>query len=427
MSEPVIGARDQPPAAPTTASRPLWRNRDYMLLWSGQLVSTAGTGVSQLAFPLLMLAITRSPAQAGLLGAVEALPYVIFSLPAGALVDRWNRKRVMVICDTGRAVSMASIPVVAIVWQLTAIQLYATAVIEGTLMVFFNLAEVACLPRVVPKEQLPSASAQNQGGAIAAYLVAPSLGGFLYQSIGKTIPFLVDAVSYAASVASLLVIRTEFQEERMEAPRALRIEILKGLRWLWKQPLIRFMAFLTGGLNFGNAGVGLILIVLARHQHASPAMIGIIFSVGSVGGILGSVLAPRIQKRYRFGQVIISMVWIEALLWPLFAIAPSPLLLGVIAAGQWITGPIYNAVQFSYRLALIPDALQGRVNSVFRLLAFGFQPLGAALSGVLLQSIGAPSTVLVFSACTAALALLATVNAHVRNARPIPSDAAHAG
>ena len=109
---------------------------------------------------------------------------------------------------------------------------------------------------------------------------------------------------------------------------------------------------------------------------------------------------------------------------PLFAIAPSPLLFGVIAAGQWITGPIYNAVQFSYRLALIPDALQGRVNSVFRLLAFGFQPLGAALSGVLLQSIGAPSTVLVFSACTAALALLATVNAHVRNARPIA--AAHA-
>src|ERR671936_321576 len=98
MSEPVIGGRDQPPAAPTTASHPLWRNRDYMLLWSGQLVSTVGTGVSQLAFPLLMLAITRSPAQAGLLGAVEALPYVIFSLPAGALVDRWNRKRVMLIC-----------------------------------------------------------------------------------------------------------------------------------------------------------------------------------------------------------------------------------------------------------------------------------------------------------------------------------------
>jgi predicted MFS family arabinose efflux permease len=403
MSEPVIGSQERASDGLTTAPRPLWRNRDYMLLWSGQLVSTLGTGVSQLAFPLLMLALTRSPAQAGLLGAVEALPYIIFSLPAGALVDRWNRKRVMVICDTGRAVSMASIPVVAVFWHL----------------------EVACLPRVVPREQLPNATAQNEGGAIAAYLIAPSLGGFLYQSIGKSIPFLVDAVSYAASVVSLLFIRTAFQEERTAPPRALWVEITEGLRWLWNQPLIRFMAFLTGGLNFGNAGVGLILIVLAQHQHAAPATVGIIFSVGSVGGILGSILAPRIQKRYRFGQVIISMVWIEALLWPLFAIAPSPLLLGVIAAGQWITGPIYNAVQFSYRLALIPDALQGRVNSAFRLLSVGFQPLGAALSGVMLQSIGAPFTVLVFSACTAALALLATVNAHVRNARPIA--AAHAG
>src|SRR5919204_4011135 len=120
MSEPVIGSQEQASEVLTTAARPLWRNPDYMLLWSGQLVSTMGTGVSQLAFPLLMLAITRSPAQAGLLGAVEALPYVIFSLPAGALVDRWNRKRVMVICDTGRAVSMASIPLVAVFWHLTA-------------------------------------------------------------------------------------------------------------------------------------------------------------------------------------------------------------------------------------------------------------------------------------------------------------------
>src|SRR5205823_11881488 len=107
--------------------------------------------------------------------------------------------------------------------------------------------------------------------AITAYLVAPLLGGFLYQSIGKTIPFLVDAVSYAASVISLLFIGTRFQEERTAPPRPLRLEITEGLAWLWKQPLIRFMAFLTGGLNFGNAGVGLILIVLAKHQHASPA------------------------------------------------------------------------------------------------------------------------------------------------------------
>src|SRR6266700_3059305 len=139
----------------------LWLNRDYMLLWSGQMVSNVGTQVAQLAFPLLILALTGSPAQAGFAGALRALPYVFFSLPAGALIDRWDRKRVMIICDAGRALSMASIPVALAIGHLTIIQLYLVSTIEGTLFVFFNIAEVACLPNVVAKEQLPAATAQN--------------------------------------------------------------------------------------------------------------------------------------------------------------------------------------------------------------------------------------------------------------------------
>lgn len=401
------------------AQPPLWRNRDYMLLWSGQLVSVLGSGISGIALPLLILALSGSPAQAGFAGALYALPYLVLSLPVGALIDRWDRKRVMILCDTGRALNAASIPVAAAAGHLTVAQLYLNTTIEGTLWVFFNVAEVACLPRVVSREQLPAASAQNEGGMTAANLIASPLGGFIYQVIGRTVPFLADAVSYAASVISLTFIRTEFQEERVVARRALRVEIMEGLRWLWGQPLIRYMAFLTGGLNCANAAQFLLLIVIARHQGASPATIGLMFSIGSVGGILGSMVAPRIQRRFRFGQVIIATLWIEAVLWPLFAVAPNPLLLGLIMTGLFVTSPIYNAVQFSYRLALIPDALQGRVNSAFRLLAFGFQPLGAALSGILAQSIGASFTVLFFAGLVAVLALLTTVNAHVRLARPL--------
>lgn len=400
----------------------MWRNRDYMLLWSGQLVSTTGSGVSQIAYPLLVLALTGSPAQAGIVGALSALPYLIFSLPAGALVDRWDRKRVMILCDMGRALSMASVPIAATLWHLTIVQLYITATIEGTLFVFFNIAEVACLPRVVPKEQIPSASAQNEGGTIAAYLISSPLGGFLYQSIGRTVPFLADAVSYAASVLTLAFIKTEFQGERAATERNLRAEIAEGIGWLWNQPLIRYMAVLTGGLNFGNAAQGLLLIVIARHQGAAPATIGLMFSIGSVGGILGAALAPRIQKRFGFGQVIIATVWISAALWPLFAVAPNPLLLGLIAFGLFATGPIYNAVQFGYRVLIIPDELQGRVNSAFRLVAFGFQPLGAALCGLLIQAVSAQGAVLVFAATVLALALLTTLNPRVRNARPVVSN-----
>ena len=396
--------------------RLLWRNRDYLLLWSGQTVSSVGTGVSRLAFPLLVLDLTRSAAQAGLVGALEALPYVLLSLPAGALIDRWNRKRVMILCDVGRALAMGSIPVTLALGRLTIGQLYAVSAVEGTLFVFFNLAEVASLPRVVTTEQLPAATAQNQATEGVTALVSPQLGGALYGAL-QALPFLADAVSYAASVCSLLFIRARFQEDRTTARRRLHVEILEGLRWLWRQPLIRYIAFLTGGWNFVSAGSTLFLIVLARQQGASPFVIGTLFTIGGVGAIVGSLLGTPIQRRFRFGPVIIATVWIGALLFPLYAIAPNPIWLGVITAGIFVTSPIYNVVQFSYRLSLIPDELQGRVNSAFRLLAFGLQPLGLALTGTLIQSIHVIPTILVFSACMLLLAVT-TLNRQVRQARP---------
>ncbi|HKV01311.1 MAG TPA: MFS transporter [Ktedonobacteraceae bacterium] len=396
----------------------LWLNRDYMLLWSGQVVSNVGTQVSTLAFPLLILAVTGSPAQAGFVGALRALPYVIFSLPAGALLDRWDRKRTMILCDTGRALSLASIPVALATGHLTIIQLYLVSLIEGTLFVFFNIAEAACLPRVVPKEQLPAATAQNMATDGVTTLIGPSLGGALYTA-GRLLPFLADAISYAVSVCSLFFIKTKFQKERVAARRSLWIEIREGLAWLWHHPLIRFMAILTGGNNLISAGLVLIIIVLAQRQHASAFVIGLIFAIGGIGGVLGAVVAPFFQKRLSFGQAIIGTSWVIALFMPLYAIAPNPFVLGLITAAAFIVVPLYNVVQFSYRSALIPDELQGRVNSVFRLVAFGGQPLGLALTGVLIQNIGVIQTILIASVGLVVLAVAATLNTHVRNARPI--------
>jgi len=179
------------------------------------------------------------------------------------------------------------------------------------------------------------------------------------------------------------------------------------------------MAFLTGGLNLVNAAVPLIVIVLAKQMGASDVEIGLIFSIGGIGGIVGSLVGGQIQKRFSFGQVIIAVIWIEALLFPLYALVPQFLLLGAIYALIYTMAPIYNVVQFSYRLSLIPDALQGRVNSTFRLLAFGFNPLGAAISGILLEQFGAVPTVLVFALWYFVFATLTTVNRHVRDARPL--------
>src|SRR6266853_3545426 len=203
-NEELVDLEEVKPKQPKS----LWLNLDYMLLWSGQLVSNVGTQVSTLAFPLLILALTNSAAQAGFAGALRALPYLIFSLPAGALIDRWDRKRTIIFCDTGRAIIMASIPVAFAIGDLTIVQLYLVSAIEGTLYVFFNIAEAACLPRVVPKELLPAATAQNMATDGITALIGPPLGGALY-TVGKFLPFVADALSYAASVVSLFFIKVK--------------------------------------------------------------------------------------------------------------------------------------------------------------------------------------------------------------------------
>ena len=397
-------------------SASLWRNGNYLLLWSGQTVSSVGSGVSQIAFPLLVLMITRSPAQAGFAGALRTVPYFIFTLPGGALIDRWNRKWVMILCDAGRALSLASIPVAFILGDLTIVQLYIVALIEGTLYVFFDLAETASLPRVVSKEQLPAATAQNNVTFGVTTLLGPPLGTVLY-SIGRVLPFLADAVSYAISVLSLFFIKVKFQQERVAAPRKLYLEVFEGMKWLWQQPLLRSMALLNCGMAGLGAGGTLLIIVLAERQHTSTAFIGFIFSLGGIGAILGALLAKTIQQRFTYGQAIIGLWWLYPLPFVLLAVAPNPLILGGLLAAGLLVDSAYNVVQFSYRLALIPDELQGRVNSSFRLISYSLRPLGQALTGVLIQSIGVVFTVLAFSLCLVMLAVAATLNSHVRNAR----------
>ena len=404
--------------------RVLWNNRDYMLLWSGQVVSTLGSAASAVVYPLLILAMTQSAEAAGIAGALRAFPYLVFSLPGGALIDRWDRKRVMIWCDVGRGLATASIPLALWLDALTLAQLYLATFIEGSLFVFFNIAEVAALPRVVAREHLPEAAAQNDAGFAAVHIAGPALGTFLFGALGRAAPFVFDACSYAVSAASLLRIRTPFHTERKREARPLGPEVMEGLRWLWGNPLVRYMALLTGGLNLMNAGTTLMLIVLAKDMGARDSSIGLIFSIAGIGGIAGAVVGGQVQKRWRFGQVIVTLMAMNAVLFPLYALAPTPWLLGVVGGAIFFMSPIYNVVQFSYRLSIIPDELQGRVNSTFRLAAFGFMPLGAVLAGFVIEHYGAKACVFVLSCVMIALAALTAANRHVREAGPVASRSA---
>jgi MFS family permease len=391
----------------------LWSNHTFVLLWSGQVISTIGTQISLLAFPWLLLTLTGSPAQAGLIAALRVLPYILFGLPAGALVDRWDRKWVMLCCDIGRALALGSIPIALAGGFLTVAQLYGVSFIEGTLFIFFGLAQAASLPHVVSREQLPAATAQNEFVTSLSGLLGPSLSGFLY-GLGNSLPFLADALSYTVSVLTLLFVRGRFQEKRTASPRRLSGEITEGIAWLWRHPVLRFLAFLIGGLNFSVAGYVLIVLVLAREMHAPHFTVGLILAGGGIGSTLGAFMAAPLAKRFRFGPLLSGATWIWALTWLLFIAAPNPLLLGGAVLCAFLIVPVHTSLQYTYRLSHIPDQLQGRVNGVMRLILFGSQTLGLMLTGFLLQAVGPVLTVMSLFLPQLILAILTTMNAHMR-------------
>lgn len=409
-----------------TAPPALWRNRNYLMLWGGQVISNAGSGVSQIAYPLLVLAITRSPAQAGFVAAVRTLAYVVFVLPAGALVDRWNRKRLMIVCDTGRAVCLASIAAALLVGHVALVQLYVTGFLEVMFGVFFDLAELAATPQVVRREHLHAATSRIQVTAGLTNLIGPALGGFLY-ALRALLPFAADALSYLVSVASLGLITVPFQLERAAAKRNLRREISEGLHWVWHHPVIRTTALLSGGNNFLGAGYTLIVIVIAQQQRTSAASIGLIFAIGGAGGILGALCAVQMYQQLGFARTLTWTLWLYVVFWLPLAALPNPWLLGVLTAALYFIGPMFSVTTVSYRLAHTPDDRQGRVNSAARLIALGAAPLGVAVTGLLLQHVGPQLTVWLSVAGQGVLALAASADRHIRTvawepARKVSAD-----
>ncbi|GCE12424.1 MFS transporter [Tengunoibacter tsumagoiensis] len=374
----------------------LWQNVPFLLLWSGQMISTLGTGLSELALPILILLLTGSPALAGLLFAVRQLPYLLFSLPAGVLVDQWDRKKTMVCCDLFRWFALGSIPLTFAIHHMTLVQLYLVAFVEGTAYVLFSLAQISALPQVVKPAQLAQAYALETTTEYTATLLGPTLSAFLMGlastiQAGAILAYLIDSITYLISACSLAAIQIPLQVARPtnDEPRRLMSEILTGFRFLWEQRELRAMALLTTVINFLTSAVSLVFIVLAQNQlHLTLQWIGVLLSVGGLGGIFGSILAPWLHTHLRCGQILLysTIIWIGAFL--LVALSPwfSLLLIGRFLIS--FTYPLYAVAIVSHRLLLTPVNRQGRVNSAFRSLSYGSEPLGAALGGLLVGILG---------------------------------------
>ena len=334
------------------------------------------------------------------------------------LVDRVDRKKLLLVSEGARSLAFATLVAALALDRVTLAHIVAVAFVEGAFFVFFRLAESAALPQVVPKQQLQTAVAQNQARDQGAELAGAPLGGFLF-GIDRILPFVFDAVSYAIGFVTLLFVRPALQEEREPRPTHLRAELAAGFGFVWRQPFVRAIVVLVGGSNFAFNALFLVLIVRAKDLGASAALVGAMFAFLGVGAILGAVVAPAVARRVPAKVVIVGSLWLWGV-YPFVLIAlPNALAMGVVAGIVNVFGPIFNVVLSAYRYALVPDRLLGRVGSVILLIAWGTIPLGALAAGFMLEWLGAVTSMAVLGAVNVAVALGATLARTVRNVPPV--------
>ena len=317
--------------------QPLRKNRDFVLLQVGQTLSAIGSESTGIAYPLLVLAVTHSPVEAGLVGFARVLPWALFGFLAGVAVDRFKRKRMMIVSDLMRASAVTSIVVAVALHRLTFAQIAIVAFLEGSMYVFFNVAEIGALRSVVPSRQLPAAAAAEQARFSTVTIVAPPLGGALF-GVARALPFLADAFSYVFSLGSLLAIRTPFQEEREAETASLRSQLAEGFRWLWNHRFLRTCALLFTWVNMLFEGTFLVLIVVGRRQGLSGGEIGALIAAVGFVALAGSLASPRLQRRVSMRQFVVGSLWLQLTL-VAFVVKPSIYVLVVATLPAAFFGP----------------------------------------------------------------------------------------
>ncbi len=391
---------------------PLRRNRNFVLLQAGQLLSNAGTQVTSIAYPLLVLALTHSAVKAGIVSFARAAPMAVLAIPAGVAADRWSRRALMIVSDGVRAAALACLALGLVVLHVAYWVIPVVAAVEGAGSTMFAAALPGALRAVVPTEQLPEAAGAQTGRQAVVRIVGPPAGGALFE-VGRAIPFLVDACSYACSTLSLLLMRVRFEEDRPRETSPVRVRIREGMSFTWHQPFLRITAFLYGLLNFTAPALLFCIVVIGEDQGLSGGAIGLLTAGFAVSVLLGSLISPSLRRILSVRAVLLLEVWAWLgcavfLVWP----TALALALGLVPVGLAI--PSTDSVVNGYRIAMTPDRLLGRAESVRSAIALSISSLAPLVAGLLLQHTTPRWTVAFFTAWAFGLALWATLSGALR-------------
>jgi uncharacterized protein YbdZ (MbtH family)/predicted MFS family arabinose efflux permease len=395
---------------------PLSRNRNYQLLWFSQVLSEFGFNATTIAFPLLVLALTGSGAASGIVLGTVAAAQLLAGLPGGALVDRWNRKKLMLGCEAAQAVAAASLVVALWFGVASILHMVAVAAVIGVCAALFEPAEDATLPNLMPPEQVATAVAMNSGRASLGHLSGTATGGFLF-AIGRFVPFAVDVVTHTLAFVALAFLRMPARPGTPESPQRQHIgrEIAAGLRWVWQQRHIRVTALCAVVLNLFFSAFYLIVIVLAERRGIPSGQIGVMAAMLGVGGIIGALAAPYLTRLMSPYLSVVAVFWVLTLLTPLAVFAHNGYVMGALFLAMALLPPTANTTIMTQQLLLTPDELRGRLGGAIGLATGVAATVGPVLGGVLMTVASATQAVLVCAAGMAVITLLVTPSRSLRD------------
>lgn len=371
-----------------TTDRSLLRHRDFRQLWAAETVSQVGTQVTLLALPVLAVSLLdATPLEMGFLTALETAAFLLIGLPAGAWVDRWRRKRVLVTADLARAALLATLPVAYLLDVLSLGQLFVVAALTGAATVFFDVAYQSYLPALVDRDQLVDGNGKLEASRAVAQVAGPGVTGVLLRVMGAPFLIALDAASFLLSAFFLGRIRRPDVVPDRAGRRSLRAEIAEGLSFVVRQPLLRRIVACTGTSNlFSSITTTLLVLYALRELELSESTLGLVFSAGAVGGLVGAATAARFARWVGEGRAIPLSIVVAlpfTALTPLAAVGAPLVLLTLGQLGFSWAVVVYNVTQVSFRQRLCPPALLGRMNASVRFLVFGTMPLGGLIGGVL--------------------------------------------
>ena len=383
--------------------------REYAKLFAARTFSNLGDGMTLVAGPLLAATLTRDPLQIAGLAFAQRLPWLLFALLSGALVDRLDKRRLMAAVDAFRSAAVGGLGVAVLLDLATLPLLYGIFFLVGAAETLFDTASVSVLPALVAREDLQKANGRLYAGQIVANNMAgPPLGGLLFAS-AVALPFLLDAGTFAAAAALVLTLRGRFFRARSTgtpvagSPNTLRAEIAEGLSWLWRHRLLRALAFTIGVMNLTFGAAFAVWVLYAQERLGlGPVGYGALAAAIPVGGVLGRLVVERVTGLLGAGTVLRAGLLVEVATHVVLASTTYPLLAGTTLALFGFHAILWGTVSASLRQVLVPEELMGRANSVYLLFDAGSASIGALVGGIVAGGFGLAAPFWLAAVCVAA-------------------------